>query len=245
MDGLFSFRNTTNSLSYQNTTNSPTLGSHIATGSYQGRLASLCAKYPNIRYPNLPVPWANDYKLPVGIEKLGKVAVLKFEEKQTPTRTDINFSQDLQNFLQETSNATDSGTARRLYLVEAWDPEIIGVLGEHFQINPTLLVRQYRSGMWEKIHEAGNTPCLPSTFDTKQSFSITYYEPRFFLPRTAELQGSAWRAAENFRHISLSRILGDFDGVGIVHRKVSYWSRRKVSGGWDGECMSNPLRRQQ
>lgn len=236
MDGPFSF---------QKATNSPTIGSHIATGSYQGRLASLCAKYPNIRYPNLQFPWANDYKPPAGIEKLGKVAVLEFEDKQTVKRTDIIVSQDLQTFLQRTSNATDSDTSRRLYLVEAWDPEMIGIIGEHFQVNPTLLVRQYRSGMWEKVHQSGNMPCLPTTFDPKQSFSITYYEPRSFLSRVTGLQERTWRAAENFRHISLSRILGQFDGVGIVHRKVSYWSRRTCSGGWDGEWMSNPLRPQE
>ena len=220
---------------YQNATNSPTIGSHIATGSYQGRLASLCPKYPNIRYPNLQYPWANDYKPPAGIKKLGKVAILKFEDKQVPKRTDIIVPADLHNFLQTTSNATNSATARRLYLVEAWDPEMIGILGEHFQINPTLLVRQYRAGMWEKTHQSGNTPCPASTFDPKQSFSITYYEPRSLFPHDTELQGRSWRAAENFRHISLSRILGEFDGVGIVHRKASYWSRRTGSGGWDGK----------
>ena len=226
MDGRFSFRTAKDS---------PTIGSHIATGPYQNRLASLCAKYPNIRYPHLQYPWVNDYKPPVGTEKLGKVAVLQFEAEQTPTRTDIIVPQDLREFLQKTSNAADFGTARRVYLVEAWDPEIIGILGEHFQINPTLLVRQYRSGMWENIHRAGNTPCLPSTFDPKQSFSITYYEPRFFLPHVAELQGQTWRAAENLRHISLSRIFDHFDGVGIVHRQASYWSRETGDGGWDGE----------
>ena len=222
-------------------TNSPTIGSHIATGSYQGRLASLCAKYANIRYPNLRYPWANDYKLSAGIEKLGKVAILKIEDRQVPERTDIIDSQDLQNILQMASNAIDSGTARRLYLVEAWDLAMIGILGGHFHINPTLLVRQFRSGMWKKTHQSGNTPCLLSAFNPKQSFSITYYELRFFLPRVAELQGSIWRAAENLRHISLSHILREFDGVGIVHRKVSCWSRKTGSGGWDGECKSNPL----
>ena len=225
MDGPFSFRNATNS---------PTIGSHIATGPYQCRLASLCPKYPNIRYPNLKYA-VNDYKLPAGIEKLGKVAVLKFGDEQTPKRTDIIVPQDLRNFLQETSNATDFGTARRVYLVEAWDPELIGILGEHFQINPTLLSRQYRCAMWEKTHQSGNTPCPPSTFDPQQSFSINYYEPRFFLPDVAKLQGQTWRAAENLRHISLSRILGEYDNVGIVHRKASYWSKRTGSGGWDGE----------
>ena len=236
MDGPFA---------YQTAMNSPTIGSHIATGPYQDRLASLGAKYPNIRYPNPRYPRPNDYNLSAGIEKSGKVAVFKFEDKQTPERTDIIDSQELQKFLHQTSKATDSGTARRLYLVEAWNPAMIGILGEHFHINPTLLVRQYRSAMWEKTHQSGNTSCLPSTFNPKQSFSITYYEPRFFLPRVAELQGSTWRAAENLRHISLSRILGEFDGVGIVHRKVSYWSRKTLSGGWDGECMSDPLRAQE
>ena len=220
---------------FQSTTNSPTVGSHIATGPYQRRLASLCQKYPNIRYPHQQYTWVNDYKLPAGAEKLGKVTVLQLEVEQSPTRTDIIVSQDLCGYLQETANAADFGSARRIYLVEAWDPEIIGILGEHFQINPTLLVRQYRSGMWEKTHQAGNTPCLSSTFDPKQSFSITYYEPRFFLPPVAEFQGPTWRAAENLRHISRSRILGQFDGVGIVNRKVSYWSRKSGEGGWDGE----------
>ena len=230
MNGPYSFRTDTES---------PTIGSHIATGPYQRRLASLCPKYPNIRYPNQQYPWVNDYKLPTGTKKLGKVTVLRLEVEQTPARTEIIVSQDLREFLQETANAADFGTARRIYLVEAWDPEMIGILGEHFQINPTLLVRQYRSCMWEKTHQAGNTPCLPSTFDPKQSFSISYYEPRFFLPHLTEPQGqtwrATWRAAENLRHISLARILGEFDGVGIVHRKVSFWSRKTGDGGWDGE----------
>ena len=91
MDGPFA---------YQTATDSPTIGLHIVTGPYQGRLASFCAKYPNIRYPNPQYPRPNDYKLSTGIEKLGKVAVLKFKDKQTPERTDIIDSQDLQNFLQ-------------------------------------------------------------------------------------------------------------------------------------------------
>ena len=224
---------------FQSTGASPTDGSHIASGKYQSRVVSLRSKYPNVTYPNDPNENYPRYKPPPGVKKLGKVTVLKFEGEQVPARTDLVEGRELQTFLQRSSAERDADTARRLYLVEGWDPDLIGVLGEHFQISPALLVRQYRSGMWERFHKSGNTPCLPSTFDLEQSWTIAYYEPRYLWPQLPMLQGRTWRAAENCRHISLSRVLGGFDNVGIVHRKASYWSRTSGRGGWDGKSTDN------
>ena len=190
-------------------------------------------KFPSITCPNDPNEHYLRYKPSPGVKKLGKGTVLKFEGEQVPARTDLVECRRLQAFLQRSLAERNADTARFLYLVEGWDRDLIGVLGGHFQISPALLVKQYRSGMWKRFHRSGNAPCLPSTFDLEQSWTIAYYEPRYFWPQLPRLPDT-WRAAEN-RYISLSRVLGGFDNVGIVHRRASYWSRTSDRGGWDGK----------
>ena len=52
-------------------------------------MVSLRLKYPNITYPNDPNEHYPRYKPPPGVEKLGKVTILKFEGEQVPARTDL------------------------------------------------------------------------------------------------------------------------------------------------------------
>lgn len=207
--------------SSQSTGTYPTAGSHLASGHYQSRLISLRSKYPNVTYSNVFNKHYPRYKPPLGVGKLGKVTVLEFEGVQVPERTDLVEGRELRAYLQRKSATGNANAARRLYLVEAWDPELIGTLGKHFKISPALLVRQYRSGMWERFYKSGNAPCLPCTFDTGQSWTIAYYEPRYSWSQPFQLQRRTYRAAENYRHISLTRVLGNFDNVGMVHQKAS------------------------
>ena len=218
-------------LSFPSDPSSHTDGSHISSGRYGRRVAALASKYPNLRYPDIHCP---NYKSPPKSGTLGKVVMLDFQEEQAPVRTDFGGVTHLKNFFQSSCKEHQAGTVRRLYMIEAWDPELIGVLGEHFQISPAILVRQQRAAIWEKVHTSGNTPWLSSTFDPKQSFSITYYEPRYFVPQAGLPDSLKWRCAETRRHISRSRVLHEIDNVGMVHRKASYWSTKSSDGGWDG-----------
>lgn len=199
-------------------------GAHLASGSYRTKITSLLSKNPNLRYPDLDIPLDGG--------GLGKVAMLQFFKDRTPARTDFSDPEKLECFL--TQNRTDPAEPclRRLFIVEGYDLVIIGIFGEHFQINPGFFVRQQRTAAWESYHKSGNTPCLPSLLKPFQSFCVPYYELYHFPQGLPDSLG--WRSADGFRQISLSRMPGTFDRVGIVDRKASYWAKKDGTGGWDG-----------
>lgn len=201
-----------------------THGAHLASGSYRAKVASLFSKNPNLRYPDLDL-------LSDG-GGTGKVAMLQFFNDRMPARTDFSDPEKLECYLSQDTVEPAETCLRRLFIIEGYDPDLIGVFGEHFQINPGLLVRQQRTATWESYHRSGNTPCLPSLLNPSQSFCIPYYELHHFPQGLPDSLG--WRSADGCRQISLSRMPGTFDRVGIVDRKASYWSRITEIGGWDG-----------
>ena len=200
---------------------------HLASGAYRAKIASLCVKYPNLRYA--------DPKLPVQ-GSVGKVVSLEIDGEM-PIRRDFEDAVKLQSYIR--ANRTPIPTEkshRRLFLVEGLEPRLIGVLGQHFDLDPMLLARQQRTASWESYHRSGNTPSLPSLLEPNRSFHLPYYELHHYpqgLPDKLD-----WRCADSGRQISSSRMPGTFDRVGIVDRKVSYWSQIREHGGWDGSSSS-------
>ena len=202
----------------------PNNGAHIASGEYRTKISSLCAKFPNLRY--------TEPGLSLDVSGAGKVVMLQFLEGSEPARSDFSHCKRLQQYLEKHVKRTEAEPCRRLFLVEGLHPVITGLLGQHFDINPTLFVRQQRTGHWESYHRSGNTPSLPSLQNPSQSFQIPYYELHHYpqgLPDSL-----LWRSADGCRQIHFSRMPGTFDRVGIVDRKASYWSRKDGLGGWDG-----------
>ena len=220
MAHVFSF--STNS---PNSSNFINQGAHVASGEFRAKVASLCQKFPNLRYPD------PDLSLEVGVR--GKVVMLQFLKSRRHARSDFSDPESLQQYLEEDIEATLTESRRRLFLVEGLDPSIIGILGEHFSINPGIFVQQQRTAHWESYHRSGNTPSLPSLLKPSQSFFVPYYELRHYpqgLPDSL-----FWRSADGCRQINFSRIPGTFDRVGIVDRKASYRSKKNGLGGWDGQ----------
>lgn len=204
--------------------NFPNDGAHIASGEYSAKIRSLSLKYPNLRYP--------DPELSSDVGGSGKVALLHFLKGMVPARSDFSHHKRLQQYLEKYIEKTVAEPCRRLFLVEGLDPAITGVLGEHFNINPSLIVRQQRTSNWESYHRSGNTPSLPSLLNPSQSFHIPYYELHHY---PQGLPDSLFRrSADGCRQIHFSRMPGTFDRVGVVDRKASYWSRKDGLGGWDG-----------
>ena len=220
MAHIFSFsKNSSDSSDFTNE------GSHIASGEYRAKVALLCPKFPNLRYPD------PDLSLAVGAP--GKAVLLNFLNGQKPVRSDFSDSASLQQYLGEHAERTAGEPGRRLFLVEGLDPSITSILGEHFGINPTLFVRQQRTANWESYHRSGNTPFLPSLLKPSQSFHIPYYELHHYPQGVPE--SLFCRSADGCRQIHFSRMPKTFDRVGIVDRKASYWSRKDGLGGWDGQ----------
>ena len=204
--------------------NEARLCSHLTDGKYRAQAASLCTKYPNLRYPDLRAPNS-------GV--VSKVVCIDLSGGDTPVRRDFADPAELESYLEVTKYVTsDETTTRRILLVEGLDPQYVGLLGSYFDIDPMLIVRQQRTASWESYHQSGNTPTLPSLLDPRRTCHIPYYELHY------RSQGpndkTQWRCADSGRQLSWSRLPGTFDFVGIVDRKASYWSQKRGSDGWDG-----------
>ena len=203
--------------------NGPNECSHLASGSYRAKIAALCVKFPNLRYTDLKSSAQGS---------IGRVASLDFDGGK-PIRRNFEDPIKLQSYIRaKRSPALAEDKRRRLFLVEGLEPRLVGVLGQCFDIDPMLIARQQRTSTWESYHRSGNTPLLPSLLEPDSSFHVTYYELHYYpqgLPDKLD-----WRCADSGRQISSSRMPGTFDRVGIVDRKVSYWSQRRKNGGWDG-----------
>ena len=204
--------------------NEPRLCSHLADGKYRAQVASLCTKYPNLRYPDLCAP---------NSVFACKVVAIDLSSEYTPGRRDFTHPAELESYLEATRYATsDETTTRRILLVEGLDPQYVGILGRYFDIEPMLIVRQQRTASWESYHQSGSTPTLPSLLDPHRTCHIPYYELHY---RSQGLNDKTqWRCADSGRQLTWSRLPGTFDFVGIVDRKASYWSQRRGSDGWDG-----------
>ena len=204
------------------------IGAHLsAPGPYQTAIVSLFAKYPNLRN--------RDWKVPKGYEcevYTGKLVLLEIQAKQNAQET---FFQDLHHVRGWFRDQPALHSRNRVYLMDCMPPNTVSVIGEHFGINPTVFMRQQRTALWEFGHDRGNTPSLPSSQGPCKSFTIEYCELRYI---STPIRGPSLRCRENSRHINVSRNNGAFDQTGIVHRKATFWSRRNVAGGWDGEFVA-------
>ncbi|KAG8528225.1 uncharacterized protein KY384_007142 [Bacidia gigantensis] len=203
--------------------------SHLASGQYRGKLASLRGKYPSLKYPDLQSPVQG-----CG----GRVVSLEFSKDNDPIRKDFTDPSKLRLYIEakQCASSTERIT-RRLFLVEGLEPGLMSVVGHCFNIDPTLVVRQQRTAHWEPYHKSGNTPLLPSLLEPSRSFHVPYYELHYYpegLPDKLD-----WRCADSGRQINSSRMPGTFDRVGIADRKVSYWSQKRGDG-WDAILFLDP-----
>ena len=188
-------------------------------------IAALCIKYPNLRYPDLHSPLRSTS---------GKVVCLDLTDSKKPIRRDLDDPAVLQSHLESTEiiNANNN-ESRRLFLVEGYEPQLVTMLCQHFDVDPLVTLRQQRTASWELYHHSGNTPALPSLLDPNRGFHIPYYELHYYpqgLPDELDC-----RCADSGRQISSSRMPGTFDRVGIVDRKASFWSCKHGINGWDGK----------
>jgi hypothetical protein len=71
---------------------------------------------------------------------------------------------------------------------------------------------------------------LPSAVCGRDHVSLKYNEPLLFSPPPTGFRNLCDVSG---RHIMVTRIMGEFSGVGIARRKCTFWSRKTEAGGWD------------
>jgi hypothetical protein len=129
-----------------------------------------------------------------------------------------------------------SGLCGRLFLLEDIATNYVETFGHHFCIDPSIFARQLRTNSWESSDEASSPTPLQSTSDHESIFSLCYPELVKFLGSEVQIKESLSCHSNVYRYINAIRQKSFFDGIGIVHRRFSFWSRKHDSGFWDDEC---------
>lgn len=175
--------------------------------------------------------------------KKGKVAVLKFPDSSaSPEFPDANTGQ-----LEEDLKKVGTDGVHRLYILEDISNEYVEIFCSQLPLlDPSFFARHLRVTRWESSSYASNAPPLPSsTIDGVQSFLLRYPELVVFpdLDGVIFLEDKSkrrrWYCDCNlYREITFTRVPDqDFkpDNIGIIRRKLSFWSWTRHNGIWVGE----------
>ena len=210
------------------------LGSHISSpGSYQELIAKLIGRFPNLKYPSYDLRYKESAERPT-VPSTPRFAVLRFDGTNQVQRLKLENINDLREHLISVNESPTSGAQspiRQLLLLEGLAPDYVATIGSAMAVDPLVFMRHQRTALWEDDHHGGNTPLLPSQFHASSSFVLDYRELRFF---DRKFESYFVRSADDNRHIAMSSVNEEFDRVGIVDRRVSFWSRPLPCEGWQG-----------
>lgn len=203
--------------------------------SYLDLVHNLTGRYPILQYLNWFVKEAPAYPV--------RVAVLEFHPK---TVKQIPFEgpdayRDLEQYLISSSRDPHQP---RLYLVEDLHPAFIELLGSYLNVDGTVFATHIRDAHYTGGPYNGHVRNLPSFQDPNQSFTLRYYESRYFKIRSLSKYGTDLVTASNVKRQFTFGVgtyyFGNDEGeglkghVGQVRRQTSFWSRKESNGSWNG-----------
>jgi hypothetical protein len=122
---------------------------------------------------------------------------------------------------------------RRIYIMEGLAPDSISALGGHFFMEPDLFIRQLGNG----YRSNSSTPVvdfqpLPSLLNTDENFYLQYHE---LIQFNMALENRTYSCERTGRIVSTSMPrYKEGSTVGVVERKINWWARETMNGGWDG-----------
>lgn len=137
------------------------------------------------------------------------------------------------------SNATHDHDRRRIYIMEGLAPDTIAAVGGHFRMDPTFFLRQERTCVWSNdFTPVSDALPQPSLLNPDQSFHLQYCELRQF---NKALENRFYFCERTRRHVGMTAPRHKEETTtGILRRKVSWWSRETVQGGWDVIILCDP-----
>jgi len=122
---------------------------------------------------------------------------------------------------------------RRIYIMEGLAPDYIDVIGSHFFMDPSFFLRQERTCVWSNdFTPTSDALSQPSLLLPKKEIHLQYCELRQF---TRAVANDPYFCRRTGRHVGMTPARhAEKSTTGILRRKVSWWCRETVGGGWDG-----------
>ena len=214
-------------------------------GRYQDMIADLAAKYPVLANPE-PWPWFRPRK------HASPSRLMYYDFSSHPAGTAdcapphvlVNNVAQLRALLQEVTLNSDDGKPRRLFfLLEGQQPDFVAALGETLELDPRIWICYEGMLPDSTTQSRGHPPGILSRIvRNTECFQLEYWS---LMHLNIKKQQILMRCAENERAIASHCIMSqessfdrgavrNYDGVGSVSRKVSFWSRTRPHGGWFG-----------
>ncbi|KAI0099408.1 hypothetical protein F4814DRAFT_433148 [Daldinia grandis] len=211
--------------------------------SYEELIKSLCASDPRMRRSiiNKPPPPRKVWK-PWCRAKVRVLALQFGPDGSVSLPTEYTDASTLAASLTQDA-ALASHSSRSVYLLEGLSRDFVCVLGDHFQLHPSLFVDHERLTPLgdRQTGENGGLPFLPSAICGRDHVSLKYHEPLVLSQRPT---GFRCLCDTSGRHIAMTRLMGEMSKVGVSRRKCTFWSRTTDFGGW--KCLiicDPPIRR--
>ena len=206
--------------------------------TYLETVSALTSRYPILQHLNFFVQEKSGQPL-----NRIRVAVLEFRVDAVfridfGGKDGVDAYNELRLYLASTPG---SPCQHRLYLLEDLHPAFIELLGEFLNVDGTVFASQIRDKHYSGGPFNGHAPKLPSFQDPASSFTLRYYEARYFdHPDMPAFSSSVETVGNVRRQITFGRRpWRDVRGhVGHIRRNTSFWSQKHTSGAWNGAYCS-------
>jgi hypothetical protein len=184
--------------------------------AYRKLVKDMCLRYPNLEYLSYELNEA-----PRGRDPCGKAMALELHQDsvQTPQPMD---PEKLKEYLDERDATTST-----LIVLEDIATDFVEILGLHLDVNPFFFAKHLRTTNWVRGVAKSEAMPPPSICDYSRSFSLQYPDLYVFDgPERDELRATKVYSKGNvFRRIAFPGATKEaFDGVGVISRRISFWS---------------------
>jgi hypothetical protein len=190
-------------------------------GAYQDLIRVLGQSDPRLRRPDKR--WSRN----------GQVRVLALEVPKPNPSNPFALNQEIFHDADELRQylglwQNKQTTENTIYILEGLNQETIEIIGSHFDLHPSIFLDYIRSAQVPSYRK-GHSSMLASSWATRDHLVMTYRELLGVDVDAAEL-----RCARTDRDIARTRVNGNLDHVGILHRRAVIWSKqRDAQPGWD------------
>lgn len=201
-------------------------------GDYQDMAKALCESDPRLSLP--------ERKRSIH----GPVRAIVFEFTKSTSGhhlvpTVFDNADQLRDHIQNPrKSSVPSEQENAIYILESLNQSVIDIMGSHLGLHPSLFLEYFslvQTPGWGK----GHSSLLASTLATRDHLLLNYRE-LFLLPDKAAGFHEV-RCSRTGRDIDVTRVVGRFDSLGAVHRRVVFWTKPRADGvGWD--CKSPHMR---
>ncbi|KAF0639959.1 hypothetical protein FPSE5266_11657 [Fusarium pseudograminearum] len=203
-------------------------------GEYQKLVKDLCGSDPRLCCPDKKL-----LKYGIGWEtRPVRAIVFEFTVSSNPgSPTIFNDMGSLQEHI-EKQKKKSKNLNKAIYILENANQAMVDVIGTHLEVHPSMFMEYERSAE-APAYNNGHSNLLASTWATRDYLCMNYRE-LVLLPDEV-LGNYGLRCTTAGRNVSVTRVNGKFDSVGMVHRRCIFWSKpRVIQSGWDCVVICDP-----